>query len=67
MEKFWCCLVEGTDGGFHFRHATFEDARQEAERLAQLDYVKGKRVYVLEAISYCEVPQPVEWHTFLQY
>lgn len=33
MTKFWNCWVEGTNGGYHYKHATFEQAKQEAERL----------------------------------
>ena len=61
--KFWNCLVQETDGGYHYKHASLEDATQEAERLARLSSNRGKRVYILEAISFCEVPEvPVEWH-----
>jgi len=63
VERFYNCLVEGTDGGYHYRHDTPEDARVEAERLARLPYNRGKKVYVLMMISYCEVPEtPVVWH-----
>uniref|UniRef100_A0A6M3JYG5 Uncharacterized protein n=1 Tax=viral metagenome TaxID=1070528 RepID=A0A6M3JYG5_9ZZZZ len=62
MGKFWNCLVEGTYGGYHYRHSSFEQAKTEAERLARLGSNRGKKVYVLEVIGYCEVPEiPVEW------
>ena len=64
---FWLCFVEGTYGGFHFKHYTLEAAKKEAERLAQLPDNKGKQVYVLGVIGSCEVPEtPVTWTYFEQ-
>lgn len=63
-EKFWNCLVDGTNGGYHYKHASLDDATKEAERLARLPSNRGKKVYVLELINYCEVPEtPVAWTT----
>jgi len=61
-EKFWNCLVEGTDGGFHYKHSSIENAVAEAKRLARLAGNKGRKVYVLETVGFCEVPEvPVEY------
>jgi len=63
--KFWLCWVEGTDGGFHYRHSTLEGARVEAERLARNT---ERKVYVLEMISFCIVTEtPVTWVTPLPF
>jgi hypothetical protein len=62
-DKFWNCFVEDTNGGYHYKHATLESAKQEAERLARMPGNKGRRVFVTECLCYCEVPEtPVEWH-----
>ena len=50
MDKFYL-FVEGT-GGFRVGHETHLIAQQEAERLARKE---GKRVYILQAIEYCEL------------
>mgnify|MGYP001611605164 CR=1 FL=1 len=63
MEKFWNCFVEGTTGGCHTKHATLQDAREEARRLARLPENRDRKVYVLELVGYYEVTEvPVEWH-----
>ena len=63
MERYWNCYVEGTDGGRHYHHWTLESAIIEAKRLARLS--QGRKVYVLEVVGFCEVPEPpVEWHQF---
>lgn len=63
MKKFWTCLVEGTDGGFHHKHLSLGEAIEEAKRLARQPYNTGLKIYVLEATGYCEVPEiPVEYH-----
>lgn len=63
MEKFWNIWVEGTDGGYHHKHINEGAAMEEAERLARSSNVKGRKVYVMELIACCEVPEtPVEWH-----
>ena len=61
-DKFWNCFVEGTSGGYHYKHTTLESARQEAERLARMPSNKGRKVFVMECVCWCEVPEtPVEW------
>ncbi len=62
MEKFWVCWVEFTDGGRQYRHWTLAGAQTEAERLARLPDVQGKRVYLFECVGNCKVEQtPVRW------
>ncbi len=62
-EGFWNCYVEGTSGGIHFNHQTYASAQMEAERLARLPENRGRNVYVMQAITYCQSPEtPVEWH-----
>ncbi len=59
MNTFYECYVEGTDGGYHYRHPTPESAYVEAERLARLT---GKAVYVFKCIGKCKVEEaPVKW------
>jgi len=59
MNKFWCCFVEEIEtGGFSYKHATEEDARIEAERLAKLPCNEGRNVYVLQAIAFCQTEYP---------
>ena len=65
MERFWNCLVEGTDGGKHFKHFDFKDTQIEAERLARLPSNVGRKVFMLEATGYYRVSESsVEWHVF---
>lgn len=54
MDKFYCCFVEGT-GGFSHKHLTLEEAKKEAIRLAEKT---SRIVFVLEAISYCQIEYP---------
>ena len=62
--QFWTCFVEGTNGGGHFQHPTFDEAKDEAERLARMLLNQGKKVHVLEEVGYAIVPEsPVEWHS----
>lgn len=62
-EQIYTCFVEGTDGGRHHKHFTEPDACKEAERLARQPQNKGRKVYVMETIGYCIVPEtPVEWY-----
>ncbi len=61
IHKFWMCYVEGKTTGPAIRHPCESSARQEAERLAQLPDNRGKRVYILESIAWCEVAA-VAWH-----
>lgn len=60
MEKFWQCVVGGTNY-FGRQYKTLEEAKAEAEELARLECFKGKRIYVLEAVSRCQLEQPVKW------
>jgi hypothetical protein len=61
--KFWTCFVEGSGGGTYYRHEWESDAYTEAERLSRLPNNRGKKVYILEMVRYCEVPEtPVTWH-----
>ena len=62
MPKFWECYVEGTDGGRHYRHYDIASAEKEAERLARLPSVQGKRVFLYECVGRCQAePAPVKW------
>ncbi len=65
ITKFWNCYVEGTNGGVYYKHGTRAEAYKEAERLARIPFNKGKKVYLMESIAVCEVPEvPVVWDTF---
>ena len=46
MNTYW--MVHGPDGPPHVKHSTFEDARREAHRLADLN--PGKTFYALQAV-----------------
>ena len=62
MRKYWTVFVEGTDGGRHYRHTSLASANTEAERLAQLPLNRGRKVFVMEMVAYCYVPEtPVNW------
>ena len=62
MAKFWLCRVEGTNGGIHYKHHTLAEAQKEAERLAKLPDVRGKKVHLFEWIGDCYVESsPVKW------
>ena len=61
MEKFYMIWVEGTRGPA-VTHEDIGEAKREAERLARES--AGKRVYTLEAKSYCQIQVsslPVVW------
>ncbi len=59
VEPFWVCYVEGTDGGYHYKHYLLVKAQTEAERLARLT---GKTVYLFECIGECETELPsIKW------
>ncbi len=61
MEKFWMCVIGGTNY-FGKQHKTLEEASAEAENLTRREYFKGHRVYVLEAVGYCELADtPIKW------
>ncbi len=62
MKKFWTCWVDGTTGGYGYRHSTFEDAQHEAKRLAVLQGNDGKAVYVLEYVGRA-ISERVKWET----
>ena len=62
MIKFWTCWVEGTTGGYGYRHESLESARKEAERLAALSNNDGKPVFVLEFVG-AAVINRVRWET----
>jgi len=64
MDKFWTCWVEDTTPGTR-KHFSPEEAHDEARRLGRIRHNIGKKVYVMECIEYCEVPElPVAWHIF---
>jgi hypothetical protein len=61
MDKFWMCYVEGSQG-CSYRHEFKDSALQEAERLARMESNAGKKVFVIEAISFCKTEiKPVIW------
>ncbi len=62
MKSFWTCWVDGTTGGYGYRHPTFGSAQAEADRLSRMPGNKGKRVVVLQSIGYAEIPIPETWH-----
>ena len=55
MKQFYTCWVEGTNGGYGYKHPLFEDARKEAERLASIPCNDGKQVYVLCCLGFAKV------------
>jgi len=64
--KFWTVFVDGTAGGYGCPHDTLESARQEAERLAKMPGNRGKKVYVLELVGFCQSQDiPVTWKSLL--
>ena len=59
-DTFYCCFVEDM-GIYSDINETLEEAKTEAEKLAE-KYC-GCRVYILQAVEYCSVPdKPVEWN-----
>lgn len=52
MERFWL-IWEPSTGKTHVKHYSYQQATNEAERLARLH--KGKQFVVLESISQCFV------------
>jgi len=58
-QPFWMVYVDGNRGS-EFKHIAYEDARREAERLAQIPQNRGKRVYILLATEYVIVFDPVQ-------
>jgi hypothetical protein len=57
MEKFWCCYIEGP-GGCGQKFPTKVLARLDAERLAKLPNMNGRKVYILEAVEYYQIEHP---------
>ena len=55
MKQFFCTWVEGTNGGYGFKHPTHEGAKKEAERLASLSSNDGKLVYVLCCLGFAKI------------
>ena len=61
MDKFFMIFVEGKRGST-YKHKTPQEVAIEAERLARLPDNLGRRVYVLNTISYCVSDVlPVYW------
>ena len=48
MKVFWTTWVDGTTGGYGYKHPTLDEAKKEAERLSQLPGNIGKPVRVLQ-------------------
>jgi hypothetical protein len=51
MDKFFVCLVEGSNGGYGKQHPNFEEAEEESKRLARLPANEGKKVFILECLG----------------
>ena len=64
MKQFYTCWVEGTKGGYGNKHSIFEDAQNEAKRLANLPGNDGKMVYVLCCLGFAKVTK-VTWEDTL--
>ncbi len=61
MDRFYMIYVEGKALP-KIGHLEEEASTQEAERLALLPDNIGRKVYILEATSYCKVqPLPIKW------
>lgn len=58
MKKFWTCWVDGSSGGYGYRHESLESAKKEAERLATI--YEGKAVFVMAFIG-AAVVNRVRW------
>ena len=54
MQRFFMVYVEGSNG-CRVKHITLKSAQTEAVRLARLSENIGRKVYIMEAISYCLV------------
>ena len=59
MRQFYTCWVENTNGGYGYKHPTFEDAKKEAERLANIPGNDGKEVYVLCCVGFAKVSRVI--------
>lgn len=55
MKQFYTCWVDGSNGGYGYKHTSFEAAKQEAERLANLPPNDGKLVFVLCCLGFAKV------------
>ena len=55
MKQFYCTWVEGTNGGYGYKHTTQEEAKAEAKRLAHLPSNDGKQVYVLCCLGFAKI------------
>lgn len=51
MKTFWTTWVEGTNGGYGRPQPTFDEAKKEAERLAQLSGNVGKPVRIMQLLG----------------
>ncbi len=51
MKTFWTTWVEGTDGGYGRPQSSFDEAKAEAERLAQLPHNIGKHVRIMQCLG----------------
>jgi len=60
MKQFYTCWVEGTNGGYGYKHPTHKKAKAEAKRLADLPSNDGKQVYVLCCLGFARVSR-VTW------
>ena len=61
VSKFWMVYVESANEPV-IHHPTLEVAKQEAERLAKMTNLQGRKVYVLEVVGCC-VYNAVDWLT----
>jgi len=59
-QPFWMVYVDGNRGS-EYKHNTYEQAKFEARRLAQIPQNLEKRVYILLAIEYAIVFNPVQF------
>ena len=55
MKQFYTCWVEGTNGGYGYKHPTHEGAKAEAKRLASLESNDDKKVYVLCCLGFAKI------------
>jgi hypothetical protein len=62
--RFWMVFIEGRAGPTK-QHIECNEARLEAERLLRLPNNRGRKAYILEAVSYGLIEEPpVVWSTF---
>lgn len=60
MQTFWMVYVEEQRQPV-FQHGSYLSAKYEAERLARLPELKGKKVYILQATDCCVCPPEIQW------